>query len=82
MTIDMTFERRIQLATQDAYDDGKSHGLEIGKNQGLEIGKSQGIKQGISQLVNATQDVRNGLPYDELVQKYGEEIAKNALILK
>lgn len=38
MTIDMTFERRIELTAKESYDDGKQEGIELGKQEGIELG--------------------------------------------
>jgi len=56
------------------------------KKQGEAKGRADGMAEGISEgqikLIAATKDARAGLSYEDLVAKYGEETAKNALLMK
>ena len=45
-------------------------------------GRVEGRAEGQNDLVNATQDARKGVSYEELVNIYGEETAKNAILIK
>jgi flagellar biosynthesis/type III secretory pathway protein FliH len=50
MALDYTFERRIELQREEAWDegfaDGKEDGIKIGKEDGIKIGKEDGLKTG------------------------------------
>ena len=43
MTIDMTFERRIELAKKDAYDDGIEKGISVFIHDNIESGITKEI---------------------------------------
>ncbi len=46
------------------------------------IGIAKGMAEGMAVLMAAIKDARAGHSYEDLVAKYGEEVAKNALLMK
>lgn len=52
------------------------------ENRGLEEGRKKGILEGQAQMVAAIKDAKSGVTYDELVKKYGKDVADNAWELK
>lgn len=54
---------------------------EYNEAQHLENVKQEGKLEGQNELINAVKDVKNGLSYKELIEKYGQITADNALKL-
>lgn len=46
MTLDFTFERRLELTKRDAMEQGRAEGLSQGRYEGRVEGLSQGRKEG------------------------------------
>ena len=66
MTIDMTFETRQKLFTKEAFEDGKTEGIEEGKA----LGKTEGKEEGKAMLLKAM--LKDGTITIEKAAEYAE----------
>lgn len=84
MTLDYTFEHRLELQREEAIEEGIKIGREKGKKEGLELGREAGIKEALSGLIRNKMDNNKSLeqividldvPVDQIRPIY-EEITK------
>ena len=71
MTLDYTFERRLELTKRDATASGMANGLKQGLKQGLEQGRASGKVQKLIQLTY--KKYQKGLTVEETAEMLEED---------
>ena len=71
MTLDYTFERRLELTKRDATANGMANGLKQGLEQGLEQGRAAGEVQKLIQLT--CKKYQKGLTVEEIAEILEED---------
>ena len=71
MTLDYTFERRLELTKRDATASGMANGLKQGLKQGLEQGRASGKVQKLIQLT--CKKYQKGLTVEETAEMLEED---------
>ena len=66
MTLDYTFERRLEMQRAEAIEDGERIGKEIGKESGKEIGKEEKLSEQIR------KKIQKGKPLDQIADELEE----------
>ena len=66
MTLDYTFERRLEMQRAEAIEDGERIGKEIGKQIGKEIGKEEKLSEQIR------KKIQKGKPLDQIADELEE----------
>ena len=66
MTLDYTFERRLEMQRAEAIEDGERIGKEIGKEIGTEIGKEEKLSEQIR------KKIQKGKPLDQIADELEE----------
>ena len=66
MTLDYTFERRLEMQRAEAIEDGERIGKEIGKENGKEIGKEEKLSEQIR------KKIQKGKPLDQIADELEE----------
>lgn len=66
MTLDYTFERRLEMQRAEAIEDGERIGKEIGKKIGKEIGKEEKLSEQIR------KKIQKGKPLDQIADELEE----------
>ena len=79
MTLDYTFERRLELTKRDATASGMANGLKQGLEKGLKQGLEQGLEQGrasgkVQKLIQLTyKKYQKGLTVEETAEMLEED---------
>jgi len=52
MTLDMTFEHRMEIRCQEALEEGRQEGLQEGRQEGLQEGRQEGLQEGRQSIIS------------------------------